>query len=93
MMLGEAGSPRFIHRELPEYPFLARKLGKEGKVVLRLALDEKGRLQRIDTVEASGFGFADAASRAIRKSTFEPAISNGAAISSLVLVPIRFVLN
>ena len=93
MMLGEAGAPRFIHQELPVYPFLARKLGKEGKVILRLALDEKGRLQGIDTVEASGFGFADAASRAIRKSTFEPAISNGVAVSSLVLVPIRFVLN
>jgi TonB family protein len=93
MMLGDAGSPRFIHRELPVYPFLARKLGKEGKVVLRLALDEKGKLQGIDTVETSGFGFADAASRAIRKSTFEPAISNGVAVSSRVLVPIRFVLN
>jgi protein TonB len=93
MMLGEAGAPRFIHQELPVYPFLARKLGKEGKVILRLALDEKGRLQGIDTVEASGFGFADAASRAIRKSTFEPAVSNGVAVSSRVLVPIRFVLN
>jgi len=93
MMLGDAGSPRFIHRELPVYPFLARKLGKEGKVLLRLVLDEKGKLQTIDTVETSGFGFADAASTAIRKSTFEPAISNGVAVSSRVLVPIRFVLN
>ena len=93
MALGDAGAARFIHRELPVYPFLARKLGKEGKVVLRLALDEKGKLQAIDTVETSGFGFADAASTAIRKSTFEPAISNGVAVSSLVLVPIRLVLN
>jgi len=93
MMLGDAGAARFIHRELPLYPFLARKLGKEGKVVLRLALDDKGRLQEIDTVESSGFGFADAASTAIRKSTFEPAIINGMAVSSQVLVPMRFVLN
>lgn len=93
MLLGDAGAARFIHRELPVYPYLARKLGKEGKVVLRLALDEKGRLQGIDTVESSGFGFADAASSAIRKSTFEPAISNGRAMASLVLVSVRFVLN
>ncbi|MDD2735459.1 MAG: TonB family protein [Desulfuromonadaceae bacterium] len=93
MMLGDVGAARFIHRELPVYPFLARKLGKEGKVLLRLALDEKGKLQGIDTVETSGYGFADAASRAIRKSTFEPATSNGVAVSSMVLVPIRFVLN
>ena len=93
MMLGDAGAPRFIHRELPVYPVMARKLGKEGKVVLRLALDAQGKLQTIDTVESNGFGFADAASTAIRKSTFEPAISNGRAVSSQVLVPIRFVLN
>lgn len=93
MMLGDAGAPRFIHRELPVYPVMARKLGKEGKVVLRLALDAQGKLQGIDTVESNGFGFADAASTAIRKSTFEPAVSNGRAVSSQVLVPIRFVLN
>lgn len=93
MTMGDVGSPRFIHRELPVYPFMARKLGKEGKVVLRLALDAQGRLQGIDTVETSGFGFADAARIAIGKSTFEPAVSDGRAISSQVLVPIRFVLN
>lgn len=93
MTLGEAGSPRFIHKESPKYPFLARKLGKEGKVILRLALNDQGQLQGIDTVESSGFGFAEAASAAIRKSTFAPAMSNGRTISSLVLVPIRFVLN
>lgn len=93
MTLGEAGSPRFIHKESPIYPFLARKLGKEGKVVLRLALNDQGQLQRIDTVESSGFGFAEAASAAIRKSTFTPAMSNGRSISSQVLVPIRFILN
>lgn len=93
MMLGDAGSPRFIHRELPIYPFIARKLGKEGKVVLKLALDAQGKLQRIDTVEENGFGSADAARSAITKSTFEPAISNSRAIPSQVLVPIRFVIQ
>jgi len=93
MVLGDVGSPRFIHRELPTYPFMARKLGKEGKVVLRLALDAQGRLQGIDIVEANGFGFAEAASSAIRKSTFAPAVRDGRAISSRVLVPVRFVLK
>ena len=92
MALGEIGSPRFIHRESPVYPFMARKLGKEGKVVLRLALDAKGQLQEIDIVEANGFGFAEAASDAIRKSTFSPAVKNGRAISSRVLIPLTFVL-
>lgn len=93
ILLGDAGSPRFIHRELPAYPFMARKLGKEGKVLLRLALDAQGKLQGIDTVEANGFGFAEAARTAIRKSTFAPAVKGGRTVSSQVLVPVRFVLN
>jgi protein TonB len=93
MTLGETGSPRFIHKESPIYPFLARKLGKQGHVILRVALNDQGQLQGIDTVESSGFGFAEAASAAIRKSTFAPAASNGKAISSKVLVPVRFMLQ
>lgn len=93
MVMGGAGSPRFIHKEAPIYPFVARKLGKEGKVILRVVLNDQGQLQRIDTVEANGFGFAEAATAAIRRSTFAPAVENGRTISSQVLVPIRFVLN
>jgi periplasmic protein TonB len=93
MLLGYAGSPRFIHRELPVYPFMARKFGKEGKVLLRLALDAQGKLLGIDTVEANGFGFAEAARSAIRKSTFAPAVRNGKAIPSQVLVSVKFVLQ
>jgi protein TonB len=93
MVWEDVGSPRFIHREPPIYPFMARRLGKEGKVVLKLALDAQGRLQKIDIVEANGFGFAEAASAAIRKSTFAPAVRNGSAIPSEVLVPVRFVLH
>jgi len=93
MVLGEVGSPHFIHRELPKYPYMARKLGKEGKVVLRLTLDAQGQLQAVETVEASGFGFAEAANTAIRMSTYAPAVKNGRAISSQVLVPVKFVLQ
>lgn len=91
--MGNIGAPSFIHRETPVYPFMARKLGKEGKVVLRLDLDALGQLQGIDVVEANGFGFAEAASSAIRKSTFAPASKNNRAMPARVLVTIRFVLH
>ncbi|MDD2540383.1 MAG: TonB family protein [Desulfuromonadaceae bacterium] len=93
MVMGETGSPRFIHKEAPIYPFMARKLGKEGKVVLSLALNDQGKLQRLETIEANGFGFAEAASAAIRKSTFAPAVKNGMSMTSQVLVTVRFVLK
>jgi periplasmic protein TonB len=93
MSLEESGSPRFIHKEPPLYPFMARRLGKEGKALLRLILDAKGLLQGIEIVETDGFGFAEAACTAIRKSTFAPAVRNDRAISSQVLVPVKFVLH
>lgn len=93
MIIGETGAPLFIHREPPTYPFLARKLGKEGRVVVRLMLDESGRQKGIEVVETSGFGFTDAAVTALKKSIFSPASKNGKAIPSRVLVPVRFVLN
>ena len=91
--MGELGSPRFIHREAPVYPFVARRLGKEGKAVLRLTLDARGQLQEVKVVEANGFGFAESASAAVRKSTFAPAVRSGSAVASQVLVPVRFVLH
>lgn len=93
MVLGAAGAPRFIHRETPQYPVLAQKLGKEGRVVLRLALDDRGTLQNIEVVQSDGFGFAEAASTAIKQSTFAPAFRNGRRVSANIIVPVRFVLK
>lgn len=93
MAFGHVGSPRFIHREIPKYPFMARKRGKEGTVVLKLTLDSQGQLQAVETIEANGFGFAEAANTAIRMSTYAPAVKNGRAVSSQVLIPIKFVLQ
>jgi len=61
--------------------------------VLSLALDARGQVQEIRVIEANGFGFAESASAAIRKSTFAPAVKSGRAVSSQVLVPVRFVLH
>jgi periplasmic protein TonB len=93
MTLGEAGAPRFIHRESPTYPFLARKLGKEGKVVLRLTLDERGRQKDLEIIEKAGFGFTEAAVQAIKKSILSPAQKDGKPVVSRVLIPVRFVLR
>lgn len=93
MSLGSAGAPRFIHRELPMYPFLARKLGKEGNVVLRLTLDERGGQKDIEVIEKCGFGFTEAAVQAIKKSILSPAQKDGKPVASRVLIPIKFVLR
>lgn len=91
--MGVSGAPRFIRRVEPVYPPIARRLGKEGEVVLRLFLDEGGLLERIEVVRKGNFGFTEAAVDAMRRSVFAPASRDGRPEASLVLVPVRFVLR
>jgi protein TonB len=91
-VFGEVGAPTFIHREIPAYPLMARRFGKEGKVILRLRINAKGNLQHIDVIEPSGFGFTEAAIEAVRKSTFSPARRGGSPVASEAILAVRFVL-
>ncbi len=90
---GSPNAPAFLHREMPVYPLIARRLGKEGKVLLRLTIDEKGKLLNIEVIEDPGYGFTDSAVEAVRKSTFRPAMQDGKAVMSKALLPIRFNLR
>ncbi|HUN55193.1 MAG TPA: TonB family protein [Smithella sp.] len=90
---GDAGSPAFIHQEIPVYPLLARRLGKEGKVMLKLLIDANGKLHNIEVVEPAGFGFTEAAIEAVKKSTYAPGYRNGEKVSTRALLPVRFQLQ
>ena len=92
-IFGNSGAPSFSHREAPVYPFLARRFGKEGKVVLKLLIDKNGILQNIEVIEPSQFGFTEAAIDAIKKSTFAPAHKNGENIASRAILSVRFNLK
>lgn len=90
---GGANGPSFLARVLPNYPLAARRMGREGKVLLRLTLDERGKLLHVDVLENPGYGFADAALDAVRKSRFLPAHSGDRPIACRVRLPIRFALQ
>jgi protein TonB len=90
---GASVAPAFLHREMPVYPLIARKLGREGKVVLKLTIDENGNLLDVDVIEKAGYGFTEAAVEAVKKSTFLPAKKDGKPIASRALLPIRFRLE
>ncbi len=85
--------PKFLHREMPVYPLMARRLGKEGRVVLRLTIDANGKLSGVEVIEGAGYGFTEAAVEAVKKSTFTPAVLNGKAVMSRALLPIKFTLR
>jgi protein TonB len=90
---GAAVAPSFLHREMPVYPAFARKLGKEGKVVLRLTIDERGNLKNVEVLETLGYGFSESAVDAIKRSTFLPAKKDGKPVASRALLPVSFRLR
>lgn len=90
---GAANGPRFARRLLPQYPRLARQLGKEGTVVLRVTIDECGRPMTVESVKKAGAGFDEEAIKAIRGSLFHPAQRNGKPVICRAIVPIRFELR
>ncbi|MCS7203280.1 MAG: energy transducer TonB [Thermodesulfovibrio sp.] len=90
---GNINGPKFIYRETPIYPAIARRLGKEGKVILRLTIDEKGNLIEIEVVESAPYGFTEAAIEAVKKSKFAPAMYNGRPVACKAILPIRFILT
>jgi protein TonB len=86
-------APAFLHKEMPIYPMMARKLGREGMVILKLTIDEKGNLSDVEVIKKADYGFTEAAVEAVKKSTFLPAKKDGKPIASRALLPIRFKLE
>lgn len=93
MKVGAATGPRFVVRATPLYPRLARRLGLGATVVLRLAIDDRGRLEQIEVVQPADHGFTDAAVDAARRSVFAPAKRDGRPVACRALLPVRFVLR
>ncbi len=93
LSFGSGNGPSFLTRVDPSYPLAARRMGREGKVLLRLTLDERGKLLHVDVLENPGYGFADAAVDAVRKSRFLPAHISDRPVASRVRLPIRFALQ
>lgn len=66
----------------PIYPAIARRLGQQGTVELRVLVSEQGSASKVEVTKSSGYGNLDAAAvEAISKWKFEPATQNGKPVS------------
>lgn len=84
----------YIQPPQPDYPPLSRRMGEQGKVVLRVLVNEKGRAERIELQRSSGASRLDEAARAaVARAVFKPYIEDGRAIPVYVIVPIGFQLD
>lgn len=90
---GSINGPRFIYREIPSYPQIARRLGKEGRVVLRLTINERGEVVNIEVIESAPYGFTESAVDAVKKSRFSPAMKDGKPVTCRAILPVRFILK
>jgi len=78
----------------PAYPALSRRLGEEGKLVLRVELDEKGHVNEAQVVNSSGFKRLDeAAMTAVKTWRCTPPVRNGQPVRAVALQPFNFVLQ
>jgi periplasmic protein TonB len=91
--MGEGDGPQFAYREMPEYPFAARRLGREGRVDLMVTIDEKGKLMKVDVIQATDQTFAQSAVDALKRCRFVPARRKGVPVASRSPYTVRFGLN
>jgi protein TonB len=79
---------------LPEYPELARQLGQEGLVVLKVRISKSGNVAEVTLVQSSGYELLDlSALKRVKEWKFTPATWMGVPIESWVTIPIRFKLE
>lgn len=92
--LGEELAVACPERLAPVYPSPSRRLGEQGKVVLRVELDERGQVSAARVSTSSGSQRLDeAALGAVRQWRCNPAHRNGIAVRAVALQPFHFVLE
>ncbi len=78
----------------PIYPAISRRMGEEGKLILRVELDENGRIDQARVVDSSGYDRLDnAALEAVKNWQCRPSIRDGQPTRAVALQPFNFVLQ
>ena len=84
----------YLRNPAPPYPSLSKRMGEEGKVVLRVSVNPEGTADSVDIKTSSGSPRLDeSAQKTVRNWKFVPAKRGDAPVQSWVLVPIIFKLE
>ena len=75
------------------YPPLANKQGIEGTVFLELYIDQNGNIKNIKLLKNPGYGFGEAAVKALKGIKCIPAKTNGVPVAVRIRYPVRFILR
>ena len=78
----------------PPYPQSKLLAGEQATLTLRLTVDERGRVVAVDPVGRADSVFVAAARRhLLARWRYKPALENGRAVTSTVVVTLRFQLD
>lgn len=76
------------------YPQMSKRMGEQGKVVLRILVGENGKPDQVQVQTSSGFSRLDEAGRqAGQRVQFKPHMEDGRAIQVYVILPLNFQLT
>ena len=83
--------PGIKTRVHPEYPEAAARRGVAGKVVIRLYINEKGIVDRVETLRGQPPGmFERSAERAFRAARFSPGMKNKRPAKTQMTIEVSF---
>lgn len=84
----------YLQNPAPAYPAISKRMGEQGKVVLRVFISTDGLPQKIEINQSSGFDRLDRqAHDTVLRWKFVPGKRNGVPEAMWYLVPIHFVLE
>lgn len=88
---GNVKAPKVVNKVQPEYPESAREAKAEGDVVLKIVIDEQGRVRNPTVAKSSGNADLDrSALETIAQWTFQPATLEGKPVAVYFTITIRF---
>ncbi|WP_027996921.1 energy transducer TonB [Simplicispira psychrophila] len=84
----------YLNNPAPSYPSISRRMGEQGKVLLRVLISAEGVPEKIEIRQSSGYDRLDRhAQDTVQRWRFVPGKRNGVAEAMWNLVPINFVLE
>jgi TonB family protein len=90
---GRVRAPRAVFHPAPAYPELARKLRKQGTVIVEATIDDVGNVVDAKVLRDIGFGCGEAAAQTIRTWRYNPATLEGRPVSVYLTVTVSFELH
>jgi len=84
--------PVLLKQALPHYPEIARKVGVEGIVVVKVLIDKKGNVEKAEIFKSVP-ALDDAALKAAKKCTFKPAKQRLKPVKVWMKIPYKFKLK